>query len=248
MPGSGKGTVAKLLEKRLGIKHYSVGDVWRAMAKTHGMTLVEFLEYGETHPWIDKQVDRQQALIAKKMKSGVFDGRTSFYFIPNSVKIFFACDLGEGARRIANDPDPKRKNEARFNNLSEAIREQKRRIATDTKRYKMYYDIDIYDRNHYDLIINTTKITPKQTVQKILQYLANSVRGKNQKKGQITGVGQTKSTRLTYNGAKVNPAPPFSSKVVLGKAKKVVVEKVGRQTKVIHIKNSKKRTTNKVQM
>lgn len=173
MPGSGKGTVAKLLEKKLGIKHYSAGDVWRAMAKKHHMTLVEFLEYGETHPWIDKKVDRQQALIAKRNKNGIFDGRTAFLFIPNSIKFFFDCDLREGARRIAEDPDPKRKNEAKFTNLSEAIRQQKRRIATDTKRYKMYYGVDIYDRKHYDAIINTTNLTPQQTVTKILKYLAN---------------------------------------------------------------------------
>ena len=60
LPGTGKTTVAKLLEKRLGLRYVYSGEIFREMAKKHKMSLEEFGKYCETHREIDEELDRYQ--------------------------------------------------------------------------------------------------------------------------------------------------------------------------------------------
>ena len=46
-PGSGKSTVAKILEKKLGIKYIYSGLIFRQLAEEHNMELEKFGKYCE---------------------------------------------------------------------------------------------------------------------------------------------------------------------------------------------------------
>jgi cytidylate kinase len=60
LPGTGKTTVARLLEKRLGLRYVYSGEIFREMAKKYKMSLEEFSEYCETHREIDEELDQYQ--------------------------------------------------------------------------------------------------------------------------------------------------------------------------------------------
>ena len=59
-PGSGKSTVAKILEKKLGIKYIYSGLIFRQLAEEHNMELEKFGKYCEQNSEIDKELDARQ--------------------------------------------------------------------------------------------------------------------------------------------------------------------------------------------
>ncbi len=173
-PGSGKGTVGRALAKKLKYQYYSIGDIRRAMAKERGMTLQEFNVLGEKKGFTDKEVDAWQTKLGLQRDNLVVEGRTSFYFIPHSVKLFFDVDLNVAAKRIFHDRSHARQFEASqsYKNAKELAHGLEHRIASDSRRYRKYYGINIFRPSLYDLVIDTTHQTPQQTLAVILKYLA----------------------------------------------------------------------------
>lgn len=197
-PGSGKSTVGKLLAKKLRYKFYSIGGMRRAMAKERGLTLQEFNVLGEKHAFTDIEIDHWQAKLGRTHDNFVVEGRTSFHFIPHSVKVFLSVSLKEAARRIFHDRAHVRRFEAshRYHTPKELEHGLRGRIASDTKRYRKYYRLNIFRKSHYDLWVETTKHTPNKTVTEILIFLAK-VKQKShkvEKQGKI----QKSSTRRVY--------------------------------------------------
>ncbi len=172
LPGSGKSTVAKILAEKLGFKRYYAGGMRREAAKKLGMTIEEFNKLGEKDFSTDKPVDDFLAKIGKEEDNLVVEGRTAFHFIPNSIKVFLDVDLKEGARRIfeekknAND-----RNEKATGSIEEELKNLQERMESDEKRYMKYYGFRCYDKSNYDLIVDTTKLTPQEVSQKILEFI-----------------------------------------------------------------------------
>ncbi len=162
--GSGKSSVAKLIAKRLRYRHYSMGELRRKAAHERGITLAEFNRLGEEDPTTDEFVDRLQEDLGKKGDGFVVDGRTSFHFIPHSVKVYLHADLDVRARRVLQE---ERQTED-FDTLEECKRALIKRERSDNRRYRKYYGIDVRDRGNYDHWIDTTRLTVEQTVENIL--------------------------------------------------------------------------------
>lgn len=170
MPGSGKSTVAKILARRLRMKRYYVGMMRRKMAREKGMTLAEFNKLGEKEDWTDRKVDEYQKKLGEKEDNFVIEGRTSFFLIPQSVKVFLDVDMKVGAKRIFDElkKGERGRNEGEFRTLAEAEKSVIERHTSDVRRYKKYYGVDITDKRQYDMIIDTSRLTPAQAVKKII--------------------------------------------------------------------------------
>ncbi len=166
-PGSGKSTVAKLLAKRLGYKHYSAGDFRREMAKKRGMSLAELNRLGEKEIFTDKEVDDFQRELGKKEDDFVIDGRLSWLFIKNAVSIFIDAKLSVRAERIMQD----RRKEESFSTLADAKRSIAERVRSDKRRYKKYYCVNCYDKDNYNSVIDTSDISPEDAVERIIAIL-----------------------------------------------------------------------------
>ncbi len=165
--GSGKSTVAKLLAKRLGYKHYSIGDLMRKIAKERGISLLELSKLAETDKCIDEELDKKQIELGKTEDNFVIDSRLGFHFIPKSIKVFLEVDISEAAKRILKE---KREHET-YKDVKESIEQIKRRMESEDKRYRKYYNVDYRKRENYDIIIDTTSLTPEEVVDEILKRI-----------------------------------------------------------------------------
>lgn len=167
-PGSGKSTIAELLAKKLKLKHYSIGDFMRAQAKKRGLDIAELTQLARTDRSIDDANDQQLVELSKKEDNFVIDARLGWHFIPQSVKILLMVSEDEAARRIFAARRPDEKENVTLEKTKEGIR---KRFASEKERYKKLYNLDYLDPVHYDLAIDTTKLTPEKVVGTIVDFL-----------------------------------------------------------------------------
>ncbi len=176
-PGSGKSTIANALHALLGLDYYDIGLIRRDLAKQKGMSLEEYNKYGKTHHETDTDVDTYQRRLGKEKEDFVIVGRLSYHFIPNSVKVFIAVDEKIGAERIMHDLTDAKRNQLRNETthkttdpkeVKELIR---KRQQSDAERYKSIYGVNPQDMSNYDLVIDSSKKSPRDVLFHIFSYL-----------------------------------------------------------------------------
>ncbi|MBS1266213.1 MAG: putative adenylate kinase [Candidatus Woesearchaeota archaeon] len=167
LPGSGKSTVAKSVAKNLGYKHYSTGDLQRDIATEHDLTITQLGEKEASDDKWDKMIDNKTKELGEEKDKIVLDTWLGAFFIPNAVKVYLECDENQRAKRRLTH---KRKTES-FDSIRETIKDMRQRVETNQDRWINYYDFDILDLSNYDIVIDTTNLTPKQVVDEVLDYV-----------------------------------------------------------------------------
>lgn len=161
-PGSGTTTVAKILEEILGLKHEYLGAIFREMAQEYGMSLEEFSTYAENHPEIDKELDRRAVEMARK-GGIILEGRLAGWMVHRhgirAFKIWIDADERERARRVV---------ERDGGTIEENMVRMKVREESERRRYLEIYGIDISDLNIYDLVVDSTFISPQKVAEIII--------------------------------------------------------------------------------
>src|SRR3989338_2637266 len=166
--GSGKSTVAKLLSEKLKLRHYSIGDLMRAMASDKKMSLIELNQLAEKDKSIDFELDDRLKMLGKAKDNFVVDGRLAAFFIPNAeVRVFLETDDKVRAERILKDKRAHEKSE----DIDEMIDQIRKREESEKKRYKQYYGVDYSDKKLYNLVIDTTKLSPDEVVERIMEFM-----------------------------------------------------------------------------
>ncbi len=159
--GSGKSTIAQMLAEKLGWPRYYMGGLRREAAKKMGLTLEEYNKLGENDPTTDLEVDEKlQKRLAEAVPDFIIEGRTAWYFLPQSLKIYLDVDKEEGAKRIFSNLQQKNdRNEAKgLDSWQAVLKSNLKRVESDRARYGKYYGIDVYDTNHYDFCFDTTGV------------------------------------------------------------------------------------------
>lgn len=164
---SGKGTVSKILMERLNYGIYKNGDYFRKLGREMGMDVTSFNEYVKTHPEIDRQIENSAAEYAKMHDKFVIDARLGWYAVPESFKVYLTVDLDVAAQRAFKDTT--RKDTEKFNSIEEQKEDIKKRYKLENERYWKLYQVRKEDLNNYDLVIDTTKLTPNEVAEKIIQ-------------------------------------------------------------------------------
>src|SRR3989338_10569420 len=168
--GSGKSTVAKLVAKKLKLKHYSIGDLMRKLAKEKSMSLNKMSKLAEKDKSIDMELDKKTIELREK-NNFVIDGRLTAYFLPYAdLRVFLDCDDKVRAERILRD----KRNDEKSKSLKDLVEKIRQREQSERKRYSKLYKIDYHDKTLYNLIIDTTNLGIKEVVDKII----NSAKGK----------------------------------------------------------------------
>lgn len=169
--GAGKSTIAKEVAQKLKMKHYYMGQILRDMSKERGMVFLDFMKLAETDPSIDKEIDAYVKKLGQEEDNFLIESRTAWSFIPHSVKIYLKVDEAEGVRRIHKELQEINKRNEKLKSLEGVLKDCRRRIQSEQKRYKQYYNFDIQDLSHYDFILDTTSLTPQEVIDKTLAFL-----------------------------------------------------------------------------
>ena len=160
-PCSGKSTIAKLLVEQHGFKRIGVGDIFKEEAKKRGMNAEEFNAFCMKDPSFDYIIDQQTAELGKKYENEtvVFDSRMAWYFVPKSFKVFVDLDEDEMARRLVNSD---REGKEKYSTIDEAKQTLKNRQQLEIDRYKKIYNQDLSDMKNFDLVLESSNMTPQQ--------------------------------------------------------------------------------------
>jgi len=164
-PGSGKSTIAKLLEDKLGMTYVYSGMIFRKLADKHKMNLEEFGSFCEQNPMIDKELDYQQLIILEK-GDVILEGRLAGWIAHlnniDAFKIMIDTDIDIRASRIV-----KREN----GDVEKRKREIIKREKSENLRYKKYYNIDLKDNSIYDIVIDSGDKTAEEVCEIIVKKM-----------------------------------------------------------------------------
>lgn len=163
LPGTGTTTACQTLQELLGLRYVYAGQIFRDMANEHGMNLERFGAYAEQHPEIDRSLDDRQVRLLREGPL-LLEGRLAGYFahrerIP-AFKAWFTCDPYVRADRVVKREGGDR--EAR-------MEEMRRREASERKRYLEFYGYDMSDLSVYDLVLDTSELSPKAVVGAVIR-------------------------------------------------------------------------------
>ena len=98
---------------------------------------------------------------------------TIFLFsFPSSIKVFLDAELKTRAERIWKDIKIRNlRKEEQAENIREIVEKIKTREESEKKRYQKYYQINPYNKKHYDLVIDTTQVNAEQAADKIVEFI-----------------------------------------------------------------------------
>jgi len=167
--GSGKSTVSILLAQRLGIRRISVGDLYREMAQQRGLTALELNLHAELDDKIDHYVDRLQSDIAMSGETLVVDSRLAWYFFHNALKVHLITDPQVAAHRVLGRPADTVEGYA---SVTEALGRLAERSESERVRFLERYGADKTRLRNYDLVCDSTRATPEEIVDRVLEILS----------------------------------------------------------------------------
>jgi len=170
-PGSGKSSTAKEVTARLGYQHFSSGDLFRALARERGIDVLQANLTAEQNAEIDHLVDGRLREIGVSEDQLVVDSRTAWHWMPNSFKVFLDLDLNTAAARIlgkGSELSMRLKSEDIHQDPALYAEKLQRRLDSESRRYKALYDINPYDMQNYDLVIDTGTNNLDQVVEQLI--------------------------------------------------------------------------------
>lgn len=164
---SGKGETSKILTEKLGYGIYRNGQYFRELAKNMNMSVTEFNIYVENHPEIDRQIENSAAEYAKTHDNFIIDARLGWYAVPESFKVYLKVDIDVAAKRAFFDKD--RKDTENFASIEEQKQDMIKRYNLENERYYNLYHVRKEDLSNYDLVVDTTNISPTEVAEKIIE-------------------------------------------------------------------------------
>jgi cytidylate kinase len=162
--GSGKSTVSAILCKCLKFDYIYTGEIQRRIADSYNMTTTELNKYSETHPEIDAEIDSTFKSLTNS-ENLIVDSRLAWFFIPNSFKVFLKTNLIISSDRISSDTKRKSEN---YTSKEDAAQNIISRKASENKRYSELYGANCSDLSNFNLIIDTSFITPEKVAEIII--------------------------------------------------------------------------------
>ena len=157
---SGKGTVSRILMADLNYGVYRNGDYCRELCKKMGIDITTFNIYVKDHPELDRKIEYSATEYSKNHDNFIIDARLGWYAVPESFKVYLKVDIDVAAKRAFEDLD--RKSSENFATVEEQKADMQKRYQLENERYFDVYGIRKEDESNYDLVIDTTNLTPQE--------------------------------------------------------------------------------------
>jgi len=145
----------------------------RDIAIERGISLMELNKMAEGDNSIDKELDDRNIEMGKQSNI-VIDSRLGFHFIPDSFKVYLDLYPEVAAERILkdkeNNPNRYKEDNRAFDSKEDIMTSIMNRQESERNRYDKLYGIkDMSHSNNFDLIIDTSKYSLEEVVQKIAE-------------------------------------------------------------------------------
>lgn len=163
---SGKGTVSKLLAEELWYEIVSIGDMKRKLAAEMWINIIEFNKMWDD-PEKSAEFDLKYEEYQQNLKLSddiILDSRLWFYAQPHAFKILLDVDEEIAWERIFKAERDTDKHASK----KHAVAQVKERNSSDEARYQKLYNVDLWNPNNYNLVIDTSERTPEEVLQIIL--------------------------------------------------------------------------------
>lgn len=163
---SGKWTVSKLLAEKLNYEIVSIWDMKRKLAAEMWINIIEFNKMWDD-PEKSAEFDLKYEEYQKSLKLSsdiILDSRLWFYAQPHAFKILLDVDEEVAWERIFKAERDTDKHASK----KHAIEQVKERNSSDEERYKKLYNVDLWNPNNYNLVIDTSERSPEEVLQIIL--------------------------------------------------------------------------------
>ena len=167
--GSGKSSVAKILAKKMNFEYISTGFLYRKIAEEYNVDALELNKISVNDHSIDDRIDNYLKSLNNTDKNIIIDSRLAWHFVTNSIRLFFEVNPEVAAERVLNDKN--RLNEPAYNDKKSAYQALNERKTTENNRYRLRYGIDCDDISNFDLVINTSFVTPEQICEQVIRIL-----------------------------------------------------------------------------
>jgi cytidylate kinase len=173
MPVCGSSTTARLLAKKLGIRHFSVGDYYKQLAKKYstGGEIKRNVEFFRSEKGSDidlhHRLDEMQKKVAKE-GNVIIDSKIGIKMLNNlaNVKVWIKAPFDVRAKRVA------KRDKIPLEKAKEFLKDKER---LERENFKRIYGFDTFDQEkEADLVIDNSHLSPEEAVDKILKYLRNS--------------------------------------------------------------------------
>lgn len=171
--GSGKSAVGRILCAETGYTFYSTGSIQREIAARRGMTTLELNEYSEKNREIDDEIDDFSRHLGERDESFVLDSRLAWHFVPHSFKVYLKVETEIAARRILGD----HRQSEDYSDLDAALTKIQARRASEIRRFRDLYGVDLDDPENYDLVVDTSNASPESVAETILASLRQWIAG-----------------------------------------------------------------------
>ena len=148
-PGCGATTLCERLAEAMDCPYVSGGDIFRELAEEGELSLHQQTAEADATDDIDRALDKRLQSIAEKW------GASGKPFILESRLAGWLAGENADLRLWLDAPDEVRVDRVEGREETEA--EMRVREVSEAGRYQKYYDIDVEDREFYDLNINTAR-------------------------------------------------------------------------------------------
>jgi len=159
--GSGKSTVCGKLSARHGFRVYSTGAIQREIALRKMVSTLEMNQLMAQNVSLDHEIDDAVTGISveRKDETIIFDSRMAWKFAVNSFKVFVTADPLVAAGRVLSNPRGK---EEVYTDIEDAKSKLIERGRLENERFIDIYGVDYFDYSNYDLVVDSTYITPDE--------------------------------------------------------------------------------------
>jgi CMP/dCMP kinase len=157
--GSGKSTVAAMLEQRWGVPRYYAGGFFRELALEKGVSISDITSVEKYGTQYHHLVDGKFKTLADTGVDMIGEGRMAWHCLPTSFKIKLNVCAEVAAQRIFRDKMRKAEHVDGPDQILDSIRA---RQSTDQQQYQQIYHVDIEDEKNFDLVIDTANVPPNE--------------------------------------------------------------------------------------
>jgi CMP/dCMP kinase len=152
---------------------HSTGAMARKIAADNHMKIAEYNKYArENNIPYDTLLDDSLKKINESDGKWIVDSRLGYLFIPSSFKVYLKVDPHTAAdRRLAQlqHDDPEGNKDL---TVEEVFDDLARRDSNDLNTYLQMYNTNCSDESHYDLVVDTSKLTRHAVASHIMmEYL-----------------------------------------------------------------------------